>query len=152
MKRTQLVVTMVLALAAVLAVAVWDERREARAALEDFAAQQTAVARSAAIALADRVDSPECADVGSPCLLGALQAIGSSTEQPGAVRVLVRVPAQPQLLDASGKAVTARESRALWRLVLGTALAALLVGCFGGLALREQRRELELHRCQCRRA
>ncbi|MGO8970663.1 MAG: sensor histidine kinase [Myxococcaceae bacterium] len=203
MRRTQLVVAMVLALAAVLAVAVWDERREARTALDDFAAEQTAVARSAAIALADRARAPDCAELVSPCLLDALQAIRGSTEQPGTVRVLVRVPGQPQFLEASGKAVAAppleaalaagrpwvqlsrqeaaafglprrmalaglaratdaqarpwsvavlataervrdRESRALWRLVLGTALAAVLVGCFGGLALREQRRELEL--------
>jgi len=193
----------VVVLAAVLAVAVWDERREARAALDDFAAEQTAVARSAAFALTDHIRSPECGDVGSPCLLAALQAIRGSTEQPGAVRVLVRVPNQPTLLDTDGKPVVAppletalaagrpwvqlvrheaaelglprrmalaglaraldpqqrpwavavvataervrdRESRALWRLVLGTAVAALLVGCFGGLALREQRRELEL--------
>ncbi len=203
MRRTQLVVAMVLALAAVLAVAVWDERREARAALDDFAAEQTAVARSAAIALADRVRTPDCAQLGSPCLLDALQAIRGSIEQPGAVRVLVGVPGQPKLVEASGQPVATppveaalatgrpwvqlsrpeaaavglprrmalaglaratdaqqrewavavlataqrvrdRESRALWRLVLGTALASLLVGCFGGLALREQRRELEL--------
>ena len=48
MKRTRLVVAMALTLACVLAVAVWDERREARAALDDFAAEQTAVARTAA--------------------------------------------------------------------------------------------------------
>ncbi len=203
MKRIQLMVGMVLALAAVLAVALWDERREARAALDDFAAEQTAVARSAAIALLDRVRTPECAQPGSPCLLEALAAIGGSAQQPGAVRVLVRAPGQPLLLGAGGEAVSApaiqtafdagrpwvrlsrdeaaavglprrmalaglaqradgrqrlwsiavlataervrdRESRALWRLVLGTALASALVGIFGGLALRKQRRELEL--------
>ncbi len=203
MKRTQLLVAMVVVLAAVLAVAVWDERREARAALDDFAAEQTAVAGSAAIILTDHLRAPECADVESPCLLAALQAIRGSTEHPGAARVLVQVPGQPTLLDTDGRPVVApaleaalatgrpwaqlarpeaaalglprrtalaglaqamdaeqrpwavavlataervrdRESRALWRLVMGTAVAALLVGCFGGLALREQRRELEL--------
>src|SRR5271165_1381344 len=92
MRRPQLMAAMVVALAAVLAVAVWDERREARAALDDFAAEQTAVARSAAIGLAEHIRSPECADLGSACLLAALQAIRGSTEQPGMVRVLVRVP------------------------------------------------------------
>ncbi len=203
MKRTELLVAMVVVLAAVLAVAVWDERREAAAALDDFAAEQTAVARSAAIVLTDHIRLPECVDVESPCLLAALQALRGSTEQPGAVRVLVRAPGQSTLVDADAQPVDApslkealaagrpwvqlgrqeaaalglprrtalaglarapdaqqrpwavavlataqrvrdRESRALWRLVLGTAIAALLVGCFGGLALREQRRELEL--------
>jgi two-component system, NtrC family, sensor kinase len=202
MKRLWLMLWMVLALAAVLAVAVWDERREARAALDDFATEQTAVARSAAAALVDRVQASECATAGSACLDEALASLRGSVEQPG-VRVLVHAPGQPQLLDTSGKPVLApvvqsaldtgkpfvqlsreeaaalllprrmalaglarledgtqrlwavavlataqrvrdRESRALWRLLLGTALAALLVGSFGGLALRKQRRELEL--------
>jgi two-component system NtrC family sensor kinase len=202
MRRTRLLVLMVVALAAVLAVAVWDEQREARAALDDFATEQAAVARSAATALVDRVGAKECASPGSPCLAEALGALHSSVEEPG-VRVLVRAPGQQLLLDTAGNAVAApelqlaldvgrpfvqlsreeaaaltlprrmalaglarlddaaqrtwavavlataqrvrdRESRALWRLLLGTALAALLVGSFGGLALREQRRELEL--------
>lgn len=203
MKRTRLMVAMVLALAAVLAVAVWDERREARAALDDFAAEQTAVARSAAIALVDRARAPDCARPGSLCLANALAAMRASAEQPGTVRVLVETPEQPLLLDSSGTPVAApavqaaldagqpwvqlsreeaaalqlprrmalaglatvsdgqqrhwsvaviataqrvrdRESRALWRLLLGMVLASLLVGSFGGLALRKQRRELKL--------
>ena len=201
MKRTWLLVAMVLALAAVLAAAIWDERREARAALEDFAAEQTTVARGTAIALVDRVRWPDCAQQ-SPCLQAALTSIRGA-EQPGAVRVLVRAPGEGLLLDTSGVPVTApelnaaldagipwlqltraqaaalglprrmalaglarlpdalqrdwsvavlatairvrdRESRAFWRLLLGTLVASLLVGGFGGLALREQRRELEL--------
>jgi two-component system NtrC family sensor kinase len=193
---------MVLTLAAVLAIAVWDEQREARAALDDFAREQTALARSAASAFVDRVRSEDCRQPGSGCLSEALATLHSS-EQPGTVRVLVQMPAQPRLLGTDGTAVgtpalqsaldagrpwvqltreqaaelglprrmavagfasvrdaaqrtwavavvaTAqrvrdRESRALWRLLLGTALASLLVGTFGGLALRKQRRELEL--------
>jgi two-component system, NtrC family, sensor kinase len=203
MKRTRLVVAMALTLACVLAVAVWDERREARAALDDFAAEQTAVARTAAAALVVRVGAPGCSVAGSACLAEALGDIRRSTEQPGAVRVLVGAPGQPLRVDSSGLAGTTpalqaaldagrpwvqltreeaaalglprrmavagfatvadatrgswavavvataqrvrdRESRALWRLLLGTILAALLVGSFGGVALREQRRELEL--------
>ena len=203
MKRTRVVVAMALTLACVLAVAVWDERREARAALDDFAAEQTAVARTAAAALVVRVGAPGCSVAGSACLAEALGDIRGSTEQPGAVRVLVGAPGQPLRVDSSELAGTTpalqaaleagrpwvqltreeaaalglprrmavagfatvadatrgswavavvataqrvrdRESRALWRLLLGTILAALLVGSFGGLALRQQRRELEL--------
>jgi two-component system, NtrC family, sensor kinase len=202
MKRHRLMVAMVLALAAVLAVALWDERREARAALDDFAIEQTAVARSAAVALVDRVRPPDC-HPGSTCIANVLAAIRSSAEQAGAVRVLVRAPGQQLLLDTTGRVFAApvleaafdvgrpwvqltreeaaalglprrmavaglarvgdaqqhfwsvavvataqrvrdRESRALWRLLLGTVLASLLVGSFGGLALRKQRKELEL--------
>jgi two-component system, NtrC family, sensor kinase len=200
MKRTRLVVAMALTLASVLAVAVWDERREARAALDDFAAEQTAVARTAAAALVQRVGAPGCTDLERTCLADVWGAIRRSAEQPGAVLVLVGVPGQPLRLEAGGTApalqtpldagrrwaqltreeaaalglprrmavagfatvpdashgtwavaivataqrVRDRESRALWRLLLGTILASLLVGSFGGLALREQRRELEL--------
>jgi signal transduction histidine kinase len=39
-----------------------------------------------------------------------------------------------------------RESRAFWRLLLGIGLASALVLAFGGIALRNQRKELELER------
>jgi two-component system NtrC family sensor kinase len=202
MRRTRLLVAMVLALASVLAIAAWDEQREARAALDDFAVEQTALARSAATALVDSARAEACLEPGSPCLTAALATLRGSAEQPGTVRVLVQLPGQPRLLGTDGTAVQAsalknaldagrpwvqltreqaaelglprrmavagfasvpdaahrpwavavvataqrvrdRESRALWRLLLGTALASLLVGSFGGLALREQRRELE---------
>ncbi|HXX30572.1 MAG TPA: ATP-binding protein [Myxococcaceae bacterium] len=205
MRRARLILAMVCALAAVLAVAVWDERREARAALDDFAQEQTAVARSAAAALVARVQGRACAERESPCLASALAAIDESAKQPGTVVVLVRPPGEKRLLDtharpagapaleaaldggrswvslgreesaglglprrtslaglarmpdaagrtwsvavvATAQRVRDRESRALWRLVLGMALASLLVGTFGGMALREQRRELELQR------
>lgn len=202
-KPSRLLAVMVLALAAVLAVALWDERREARAALDDFASEQTALARSAATAILDRVRLPDCGRPESPCVGEALATLRRSTEQPGTVRVLVQAPGQPRLLGTDGTSVDAaavkgaldsgrawtqltreqsfalglprrmavagfsslpetapggwavaviataqrvrdRESRALWRLLLGTAVASLLVGSFGGLALRKQRRELEL--------
>jgi len=205
MKRTRLVVAMLGAVGAVIAVAAWDERREARAALDDFAREQTTVARSGAATLVARLDGSGCADPSGRCLSGALAAIRSSVEQPGTVVALVRPPGMANLLDTRGREVSApavraaldagrswvsltreeaaalglprrtalagiaqgadstartwsvvvvataqrvrdRESRAMWRLLLGTALASLLVGTFGGLALREQRRELELQR------
>jgi two-component system, NtrC family, sensor kinase len=203
MKRTRLVVAMVLTLASVLAVAVWDERREAQAALDDFAAEQTMAARTAAAAFAHRVGAPSCTEAGSPCVADAVRSIRQSAAQPGAVVVLVGAPggslrldgsetkaAVPRLQEAlaagrpwaqltreeagalglprrmavagfatvpdalhgtwavavvaTAQRVRDRESRALWRLLLGTVLASLLVGSFGGLALRDQRRELEL--------
>jgi len=39
-----------------------------------------------------------------------------------------------------------RETRAFWRFVLGVGLASLLVLLFGGMALRNQRKELDLER------
>jgi two-component system, NtrC family, sensor kinase len=203
MKRTRLLVAMVLALACVLAIAVWDEQREAQAALEDFAIEQTALAKSAATAVVDSARGAACREPGSPCLGPALATLRGAAEKPGTVRVLVQMPGQPGLVATDGNAVVApelenalaggrpwvqltreqsaelglprrmavagfgsgqdaagatwavavvataqrvrdRESRALWRLLLGTALASLLVGSFGGFALREQRRELEL--------
>ena len=203
MKGTRLVAAMVLCLAAVLAVAVWDERREARAALDDFAAEQTTVARSTAAALVAHLTTADCANVEATCLAEALAAIRGPAEQPGAVQILVRAPGEAALLNSTGRVVSApaiqaafdagapwvqltreeaaalglprrmalaglasapdalkrtwavavlataqrvrdRESRALWRLLLGTALASLLVGTFGTVALREQRREFEL--------
>jgi two-component system, NtrC family, sensor kinase len=203
MKRSRLMGAMVLALAGVLAVAVWDERREAQAALDDFATEQTALAHSSATTLIDRVRSGDCAQPESRCLADALATLRASAVHAGTVEVLVGVPGQRLLLRTDGTAVAApavqaaldarqpwvqltreqaaalglprrmavaglatlgdaqqggwavavvataqrvrdRESRALWRLLLGMALASALVGSFGGLALRKQRRELEL--------
>jgi len=203
MKRTRLMAAMGLALSGVLAVAVWDERREARAALDDFAREQTALAHSAGTSLQDRVRTPGCAEPDKGCLTEALATLHNSTEHPGTVVVLLRVPGQPRLVRTNGGAADApaveealasgqpwlqltreqafalglprrmavaglagipetrqdgwgvavvataqrvrdRESRALWRLLSGMVLASLLVGSFGGLALRKQRRELEL--------
>ena len=205
MKRTRLVLAMVSAVAAVIAVAAWDERREAQAALDDFAREQTAVARSGSAVLVARVDGAGCTERTSQCLADALRAIHESVEQPGTVVALVGPPGGVSFLDTHGREMGApavekalhagqswvsltreeaaalglprrtalagiargvdsasrawsvvvvataqrvrdRESRAMWRLLLGTALASLLVGTFGGLALREQRRELELQR------
>jgi two-component system, NtrC family, sensor kinase len=205
MKRTRLVLAMVGAVGAVIAVAAWDERREAKAALDDFAREQTAVARSGTAVLVGRVDAAGCSERTSQCLVDALRAIHESVEQPGTVVALVRPPSETTLVDTRAREVSApavqaaldagrswvgltreeaaalglprrtalagiaqgtdsasrtwsvvvvataqrvrdRESRAMWRLLLGTALASLLVGTFGGLALREQRRELELQR------
>jgi two-component system NtrC family sensor kinase len=203
MKRTRLMAAMGLALAGVLAVAVWDERREARAALDDFASEQTALARSAATSILDRVRTGDCDREGSSCLREALATLRNSAEHPGTVLLLLKVPGQPRLLGTDAKPVEApalqqaldagqpwvqltreqaaalglprrmavaglasiagtanerwavcvvataqrvrdRESRAVWRLLSGMVLASLLVGSFGGLALRKQRRELEL--------
>jgi signal transduction histidine kinase len=91
---------MVLAIALVAALAIWDVERESRAALEDFAQEQTTVATAIASALGEKL-------VGAPPaerperMLSAVHTI----ERPGAVRVLVAGPDAGALRDVDGRAV-----------------------------------------------
>jgi len=183
-----LLLWMVLAIGAVAVFAYWGERREFAAALRDFGAEQTTLARAVA-----------------PTLEGGLapfQAAARAIERPGLVRVLVQGPGAPGLMTSDGKqlrspalerglaegrdwlrlsradaaqlelpartamvgithfdvgarrwgvAVVAsaqrerdREWVAQWRLVLSVVVASGLVLGFGGLALRDQRKQMLL--------
>jgi signal transduction histidine kinase len=177
---------MVVAIAVVTAFAYWDEERESRAALDDFATEQATLALSLSAGSGD----------GSLALAGA-----RAIERPGAVRVLsarrsgvgleatdgsvvrsapledaaasdatsvrlsreqaaaLGLPARTALAGlapargahgstvivvATAQAERDREIRAQWRLVLGVLIAAGLVVAFGGVAMRTERKEIEL--------
>jgi signal transduction histidine kinase len=185
---------MIVAILSFTGLAYWDEERESRAALSDFALEQTTLAVSLSAALPEKLarsSDPE----------GALKA-ARTIERPGALRVLLAQPsidgfvasdgsrlrskpleeavsdrkdtfrlARADAADLGLPARTAmaglhgveapggrwtvvvvataqlerdRELRARWRLVLGVVVASGLVLAFGGLAMRKQRKELEL--------
>jgi two-component system NtrC family sensor kinase len=183
----------------VAALAVWDERREATAALADMAGDQSTLATVLAREIEEGLraaSEPEVADV---------FAVARGVESPGAVVVAVqrpdhegfatrdgRVVRSPRLAAALASGVSIailpreeavafglparaavaglahavvprrppfgvavlesaqrereRERRGQVRLAVSLLFAAVLVTGFGGIALREQRRELELAR------
>ena len=184
----------------VAVVAYWDARREASAALADFAGAQVALAAGLADPVAGRLaaagdDTPPSAiltglrRVEKP---GRLMLLFASSDREGLLRTDGSGVRAPVIEDACARgetwvrlsheesaalglpartaiaglapiaeshgrrwtvAVVAtaqeerdRELRAQWRLVLGVLVAAGLVFAFGGLALRKQRKELELAR------
>jgi two-component system NtrC family sensor kinase len=195
-----LLASMALAVIAVAAVAYWDARREASAALEDFARAQVALAVGLADPIAPRLPSLE--DGARTPVLPGLRRV----EQPGRLMLLFANARREGLFRSDGSPVRApviegaiargetwvrlshdesaalglpprtsiaglaqvtdggappgwtvavvataqeerdRELRAQHRLILGVAVAAGLVFAFGGLALRTQRKELELAR------
>ncbi len=246
--RTWLVACMVAAVAAVTALAWWDDQREAGAALRDLEGQQSVVASILAASLDAHLatvarDAALFAAGGSPggvyrplvvrdasappaeagagrFVLGvpagdrrvdlgvsAAQLLGEGTwtAPAGAFVALLSVPGHDALFTADGRTVTSaplraaldhgvrtlrlerpqaaeiglparmfmagvaeldrgplgrwgvaavgsaarerdRDKRALWRLVLSVLVTSGLVLAFGGVALRTQRRELELAR------
>jgi signal transduction histidine kinase len=189
-------------MAAVTALAYWDEQRESRAALDDFAHEQVTLAGALATSLGERLarnPSSQALREAPRDLLSAINAI----EREGLVRVLVARPGESVLVGGDGSTVASpaihrglergessltlprgeaaalalpartavaglshldsgpsgrwgiaviataraernREMRAKWRLVLGVIVASSLVLAFGGLAMRKQRKELEL--------
>ena len=248
---------MVVALGLVVGLAYWDEERESKAALDDFAAEQSKLASGLGASLAARLaairrDAVFVADDaedgrGLPALIAASYApirvrtnsepatrlsstspamlfsvpagnartvdLGvapstllvaiSQVEQPGDTLVLLQPPGSSDFIATDGRRVAAdairaalhekrtsvrlsrpeaaalglpermafagladvdggalgrwsiaavvtarrerdRERRAQWRLVLGVAVASGLVLVFGGIALKNQRKELEL--------
>jgi len=254
-RQPRLALLMALALAAVTALAFWDEERESAAALDDFAQEQGRASKMIAAELAGRLEyavrdarmlAAELAQPGEPATLpigygGYRVQGGPSTgepphgtlvidvtlsdgrhvelfaetavifaglrrlERPGSLEILVARPGDPRLWTTDGSArpvpflaaaleggqsslrlrpgeaaslglpartafaglsthsvegagtwgavvvATAererdRERRARWRLVLAVGIGCGLVLAFGGVALRNQRRELELAR------
>lgn len=240
---------MVLAIVVVVGLAFWDEERESRAALDDFALEQAKLAKSVAGALAERLDVIKgdalsvsrgnakadtdfemiARTVQQPRTVGPedgatfslvvpidqvarvdvlvktvrLLSGAKALEEPGSIRVLIQRPAHLGLVGTAGDIVRSqviesamaqaasgvrlsreeaaalglpartamaglstvdagplgkwgvaivasavrerdRERRAQGRLVLGVLVACGLVLAFGGLALRKQRKEIEL--------
>jgi two-component system, NtrC family, sensor kinase len=88
-----LIVLMVLAVAAVALLELWDQQRESSSALDDFAQDQAALAASVAAGMSARLDVPagdhaiDRAALPARLLMGAL-----SLERPGAARLLVLGP------------------------------------------------------------
>lgn len=243
-----LILWMVLAIAVIAGIAYWDEEREARAALDEFAGEQSTLAEGLSRALAERLAvierdtlegardlpngderalargvrvrradtttphdpsvfqfAPAASLVATVPIARVLNAI-RAVDRPGALAVFVRVPSEntwvaasdarhleaPFLSDAvqhghhsaqltrpdaaslglparmamaglsrvdagalgtwdvavvaTAMAERDRERRAQIRLLLSVALASSLVLAFGGLALKKQRKELELTR------
>jgi two-component system, NtrC family, sensor kinase len=86
---------------------------------------------------AQRLSRPEAAQIGLPArtaMAGLAHVDAGALGRWGVVVV------------ASAARERDREKRALWRLVLGVLVASGLVLAFGGLALRKQRKELDLAR------
>jgi signal transduction histidine kinase len=168
---------MALAIALVTALAFWDEERESKAALDDFAAEQTTLAASLAASpeqasQLDAVERPGAVRVlfaganglvardgqavRSEAIERAVRAGSASVRLDRGEAVALGLPARTAVvgLATSGDKTTAvvataqverdRELRARWRLALGVLVATGLVLAFGGVAMRTQRKELEL--------
>ena len=183
-RRGVLFVAMIGAVALVGITLYLDGRREAAAALADFAGEQAALADAVATRLGDAPSTLAIARIEEPGSLVVLVADpagslrrpdGSAVESPVLATAIERgtrtvrlsrpeaaaigLPARTAVAGISrtttGRTVAViatalrvrdRETRAQTRLLLGIVLAALLVGGFGGIALRIQRKELMLER------
>src|SRR5262249_4139461 len=87
-RSTPIAPWMVLSIAILGAVAVWDEQQESKAALLDFANEQATMARGVAAAVAARL---EAATDGNPLEARIAETV-RSVEDPGTSRVLFRAP------------------------------------------------------------
>ena len=97
-----LVLWMAMSIAAVTALAYWDEERESRAALEDFAREQETLAHGVAAALS--VSHPP-SGVGAPLdPAGALASLAALDRRPG-LRLFLVTPAQRGMLATDGHLV-----------------------------------------------
>jgi signal transduction histidine kinase len=85
---------MLVAIGLVTGLAYWDADRESRAALDDFAHEQSTLAFALAVALAPALH-------GSPPGPAGVASLGA-IERPGAVRVLVARPDAPGLVGVDG--------------------------------------------------
>jgi signal transduction histidine kinase len=93
---------MVLSILAFGAIAAWDERREAAAALDDFAVEQSTLAREAASGLSAQLDA---GDGASPALSARAARVVGAVERPGAIVALVQAPGASTLSAISGATV-----------------------------------------------
>jgi two-component system, NtrC family, sensor kinase len=190
---------MAVAIGLVTGLAYWSEERESVAALDDFAREQATLAVSIAGALHEELKLRQTAPLTQP---ERLLAVARTIERAGAVRVLLALPGQRDLVSSAGSRLSSaalaaaaragvsslrlsrsqaqalglplrtaaaglhsfdtaagrwtvvviataqaerdRELRARWRLVLGLAVVSMIVLGFGGLAMRKQRKQLEL--------
>jgi two-component system, NtrC family, sensor kinase len=99
-----LLVAMALAVGAIGAAAYWGERREAQAALDDFAATQATLARSLAAALQTQLVDDRPTDR-SPSVDGILGRLASA-ERPGTLAVLLLAPGARTLRATDGRTIT----------------------------------------------
>ena len=90
-RRPPILLVMVLSILALGAIALWDEQREAAAALDDFAAEQQSLAREAAASLVERVRNSN-----EPIAAPSTAAI----EQPGSIVVLFQRPGDLALVTS----------------------------------------------------
>ena len=183
-RRVLLFVAMIAAVAIVGVTLYLDARREASAALADFADEQATLAEAVATKLGDAPMSMAIAEIEEPGTVFVLVADSSGTlrrpdggpvvsdvlttaianedrtatlsrAQAAAVGLPARTAVagiartadkRPVAVIATAVRVRDREIRAQKRLLLGIILAALLVGGFGGIALRIQSKEHTLQR------
>jgi two-component system NtrC family sensor kinase len=105
MRTPSIVAWMLLAMAAVTALAYWDEQRESKAALDDFTQEQVTLAESVAASLAERLAAAsKGVEESAPAdLVAAIRAI----EHRGLVRVLLRRPGHSELVGSDGALVAA---------------------------------------------
>ncbi len=181
-RRVPLFVAMIAAVTLVGITLYLDARREATAALADFAGEQAALADAVAtkleapspdaiakveepgaliVALGDgaTLRRPDGTAITSEALTLAIARGDRTVRLPRAEASALGLPARTAMAGVSyttsGRTVAVvatalrvrdRENRAQNRLLLGIVLAGLLVGVFGGIALRIQRKELMLER------
>jgi two-component system NtrC family sensor kinase len=99
---------MVAVVGAVAAIAYWDEERESARALDEFAREQTTLARSLTSALGARLDEARRTSRRDPLTFAALvRGDLARVEIPGTLVVLLRVPGEPGLRATDGRMVEA---------------------------------------------
>ena len=130
--RPPILLLMVLSILAFGVIAVWDERREARAALDDFALEQSAFAREAASAIKAELASVD-AGAASGIQSGRIAKVLGSVERAGSVLALVAPPGAQSFIRPTGESVRS-----------GAVEAALATGVAWTRLSREQAAELGL--------
>jgi signal transduction histidine kinase len=118
-KAPPILVLMLLSIALLGAIALWDERRESATALDDFAAEQASLAREVASALAARLDSFGGGDISAAVLTPAVSAI----EEAGSVVVLFQGPKGADRGSDGGSELVTRAGTPVRSSVLQAALA-----------------------------